>query len=148
MIKRIAHVAVATDSIAETSKFYRRLGLRVDHQEVVSDQNVKVAVMRIGDSALEFIEPVEADSPISRFLARRGRGIHHVSLEVEDLAARLEELKTAGVCLIDEKPRVGAEGRLIAFVHPSSTGGVLIELTESGEGASGSQGARGSSGAP
>ncbi len=144
MIKRIAHVAIATDSISKTSSFYRRLGLQVDHQEVVSDQNVKVAVMRIGDSALEFIEPVEPDSPISRFLAGRGGGIHHVSLEVEDLATRLEELKAARIRLIDEKPRVGAEGRLIAFVHPASTGGVLIELTESAEGPPGSQRAAGS----
>ena len=86
--------------------------------------------MRIGDSAIEFIEPTESDSPISTFLSRRGNGLHHISLEVNDLAARLEDLKARNVRLIDEQPRVGADGRLIAFIHPDSTGGVLIELTE------------------
>ena len=85
MIRRIAHIAIATDSIAVTSQFYKSLGLELDRVEVVSDQKVKVAVMRIGDSAIEFIEPTESDSPISVFLSRRGNGLHHISLEVDDL---------------------------------------------------------------
>ena len=134
MIRRIAHIAIATDSIAVTSHFYKSLGLELDRVEVVSDQTVKVAVMRIGDSAIEFIEPTDSDSPIGSFLSKRGSGLHHISLEVDDLAARLEDLKARDVRLIDEQPRVGAGGRLIAFVHPDSTGGVLIELTENAEG--------------
>ena len=137
MIRRIAHIAIATDSIGVTSQFYKSLGLELDRVEVVSDQKVKVAVMRIGDSGIEFIEPTESDSPISDFLSRRGNGLHHISLEVDDLAARLEDLKARDVRLIDEQPRVGADGRLMAFIHPDSTGGVLIELTEA-EGESGS----------
>ncbi len=138
MIRRIAHIAIATDSIGVTSQFYKSLGLQLDRVEVVSDQKVKVAVMSIGDSAIEFIEPTESDSPISSFLSRRGNGLHHISLEVDDLAARLEDLKARNVRMIDEQPRVGADGRLIAFIHPDSTGGVLIELTEAVEGESGS----------
>ena len=138
MIRRIAHIAIATDSIAVTSQFYKSLGLELDRVEVVSDQKVKVAVMKIGDSAIEFIEPTDSDSPISSFLSRRGNGLHHISLAVDDLASRLEDLKARNVRLIDEQPRVGSEGRLIAFIHPDSTGGVLIELTENVEGDSSS----------
>ncbi len=134
MIRRIAHIAIATDSIAVTSQFYKSLGLELDRVEVVSDQKVKIAVMRIGDSAIEFIEPADSDSPIGSFLSKRGNGLHHISLEVDDLASHLEDLKAQNVRLIDEHPRVGAGGRLIAFIHPDSTGGVLIELTENAEG--------------
>ncbi len=136
MIRRIAHIAIATDSIAVTSQFYKSLGLELDRVEIISDQKVQVAVMRIGDSAIEFIEPTESDSPISTFLSRRGNGLHHISLEVDDLAASLEDLKVRNVRLIDEQPRVGADGRLIVFIHPDSTGGVLIELTQRLEGES------------
>ncbi len=138
MIRRIAHIAIATDSIAVTSQFYKSLGLELDRVEVVSDQKVKVAVMRIGDSAIEFIEPTDFDSPIRGFLSKRGSGLHHISLQVDDLASSLEDLKARNVRLIDEHPRVGAGGRLIAFIHPDSTGGVLIELTENAEGETGS----------
>ena len=138
MIRKIAHIAIATDSIAVTSQFYKSLGLELDRVEVVSDQKVKVAVMRVGDSAIEFIEPTDSDSPIGSFLSKRGSGLHHISLQVDDLASRLEDLKSLNVRLIDEHPRVGAGGRLIAFIHPDSTGGVLIELTENVEGESGS----------
>ena len=130
MIKRIAHVAVATNSISKTIEFYRQLGLNVEHEEIVSDQKVRVAIIPIGDSSLELIEPVAPDSPISKFLDGSRGGIHHVSLEVEDLETRLDELKAARIRLIDEKPRIGGEGKQIAFIHPASTGGVLIELTE------------------
>ncbi len=130
MIRRIAHIAIATDSISVTSRFYKILGLELDRMEVVSDQKVKVGVMRIGDSAIEFIEPTAPDSPISGFLSSRGNGLHHISLEVEDLGAHLADLKARKVRLIDEQPRVGADGALVAFIHPESTGGVLIELTE------------------
>lgn len=133
MIRRIAHIAIATDSIAVTSQFYKNLGLELERVELVPDQKVRVAVMKIGDSAIEFIEPAEEDSPIQGFLSQRGSGLHHISLEVDDLAARLEDLKARNVRLIDEEPRVGAEGSLIAFIHPDSTGGVLVELSQKAE---------------
>ena len=133
MIKRITHVAIATRSIAVTAEFYKTIGLVVDTLETVSDQKIKVALMKVGDSAIELVEPTEESSPISRFLGRRGEGMHHISLEVENLQEQLNLLKEKGVRLIDEKPRQGAEGRLIAFIHPHSTGGVLVELSESAE---------------
>lgn len=134
MTRRIAHVAIATKSIAVTAEFYKILGLELDAIEVVQDQRVKVAVLHVGDSAIELIEPTQADSPISRFLENRGEGLHHISLEVEDLHASLADLKARNIRLIDEKPRLGAEGRLIAFIHPDSTGGVLVELSQNGPG--------------
>ena len=130
MIKRITHVAIATRSIAVTAEFYKTIGLAVDTLEVVSDQKVKVALMKAGDSAIELLEATEESSPISRFLKEHGEGIHHISFEVDDLQKQLDRLKEKGVKLIDEKPRKGTEGRLIAFIHPHSTGGVLVELSE------------------
>ena len=131
MIKRIAHVGIATRSIAVTAEFYKSLGLDVDAMEIVEDQKVKVAVMEVGDSAIELIEPIEDDSPAQRSIEARGEGIHHIAFEVEDLESQLETLKEQNIKLIDEKPRPGAQGRRIAFVHPDSTGGVLVELSES-----------------
>ncbi len=134
MIKRIAHVAIATRSIAVNAEFYKLLGLELDSIEVVPGQKVKAAVMNVGDSAVELIEPMEPDSPISQFLENRGQGLHHISLEVDDLQSALDSLKEHNIKLIDQKPRQGAEGRLIAFIHPDSTGGVLVELSQPGDG--------------
>lgn len=134
MIKRIAHVAIATKSIAVNAEFYKLLGLELNAIEVIPGQKVKAAVMKVGDSAVELIEPIEPDSPISGFLENRGQGLHHISLEVDDLRQTLDFLKEHNIKLIDQKPREGAEGRLIAFIHPDSTGGVLVELSEPGEG--------------
>ena len=131
MIKKIAHVGIATRSIAVTAEFYKSLGLDVDAMEIVEDQKVKVAVMEVGDSAIELIEPIEDDSPVQRSIETRGEGIHHITFEVEDLESQLEILKERNIKLIDEKPRPGAQGRRIAFVHPDSTGGVLVELSQS-----------------
>ena len=132
MITRIAHVGVATRSIAVTAEFYRLLGLELTAVEVVEDQKVKVAQIGAGDSSLELLEATDDDSPIARFIQKRGEGIHHICLEVDDLKQVLLVLKENRVRLIDDKPRVGAGGCLIAFVHPHSTGGVLIELTQAG----------------
>jgi len=130
MIKRIAHVGIATQSIAAAGEFYTYLGLELNRVEVVEDQKVKVAILEVGDSASELIEATQEDSLIQRFVDKRGPGLHHMTLEVDNLEEQLAFLKEKGIKLIDEKPRQGAEGSLIAFVHPDSTGGVLIELSQ------------------
>ncbi len=130
MIKRIAHVGIATQSIAAAGEFYNYLGLELNRIEVVEDQKVKVAILEVGDSAIELIEATQEDSLIQRFVDKRGPGLHHMTLEVDNLEEQLAFLKEKGIKLIDEKPRQGAEGALIAFVHPDSTGGVLIELSQ------------------
>lgn len=130
MIKRIAHVGIATQSIAAASEFYNCLGLELNRVEVVEDQKVKVAILEVGDSAIELIEATQEDSLIKRFMDKRGPGLHHMTLEVDNLEEQLAFLREKGIRLIDEKPRQDAEGSLIAFVHPDSTGGVLIELSQ------------------
>ncbi len=130
MIKKIAHVGIATQSIAVAEEFYNCLGLELNHIEVVEDQKVKVAILKVGDSAIELMEATQEDSPIQRFMDRRGPGLHHITLEVDNLEEQIAFLKEKSIKLIDEKPRQGAEGSLIAFVHPDSTGGVLIELSQ------------------
>ena len=130
MIKKIAHIGIATHSINATLEFYKNLGLEVKCTEVVKDQQVKVAVMQVGDSAIELIESTAKSSPISRFISSRGQGLHHVTFEVDNLEKHLEILKDQNIRLIDENPRYGADGALIAFIHPDSAGGVLIELSQ------------------
>jgi methylmalonyl-CoA/ethylmalonyl-CoA epimerase len=128
---KIDHIGIATSGIAEASKFYRdALGLKVEEIEEVADQKVRVAMLPIGESRIELLEPTADDSPISTFLARRGAGIHHVAIQVDNIRESLRQMKQEGARLIDEEPRTGAGGCLVAFVHPSSTGGVLVELVE------------------
>jgi methylmalonyl-CoA/ethylmalonyl-CoA epimerase len=128
---KIDHLGIATKGIDEALKFWTdALGLENIHTEVVEDQNVRVAMLPIGESRIELLEPTSDDSPISKFLEKRGGGIHHVAVEVENIETALNELKDKGMQLIDESPRVGADGCLVAFVHPSSTGGVLLELVQ------------------
>lgn len=134
MVKKIAHVAVATESIAVLTDFYKMLGLNVASLETLEDQKVKVAMIPVGESLIELLEPTEDDSPVGRFLEKRGEGIHHISLEVDDLDAYLEKLKEQNVRLIDEEARTGVGGDRIAFIHPDSAGGVLVELCERAEG--------------
>ena len=132
MIKGIAHVGVATGSLETALHFFRDvLALPCEEVEVVEEQSVKVAVLKAGDDRIELLEPTGAESPVARFLVKRGAGLHHLTLEVDDLPAELARLKTLGVRLIDETARIGASGALIAFIHPESTGGVLIELCQS-----------------
>lgn len=130
MIKRIAHVGIATHSIAESMEFYKYLGLEVDSIEIIRDQKVKTASLKVGNSAIELIEAIEEDSPVERFIETSGGGIHHITFEVDDLRKQLKYLKDKNIRLIDEKPRRGAGGSLIAFIHPRSTGGVLVELAQ------------------
>jgi methylmalonyl-CoA/ethylmalonyl-CoA epimerase len=128
---KIDHIGIATGGIAEVANFYREaLGLKIEEIEEVAEQRVRVAMLPIGESRIELLEPTTADSPISKFLAKRGPGIHHVAIQVENIRESLRKMKEAGARLIDEEPRTGAGGCLVAFVHPSSTGGVLVELVE------------------
>jgi len=128
---KIDHIGIATNGIDEAARFYlESLGLQIEHVEEVASQKVRVAMLPLGESRVELLEPTSDDSPISRFLAKRGPGIHHVAVRVENIRASLAELKEKGARLIDEEPRTGAGGCLVAFIHPSSTGGVLLELVE------------------
>ena len=128
---KINHLGIATRGIDEALKFWSdALGLENVHTEVVEDQKVRVAMLPIGESRIELLEPTSEDSPISKFLEKRGGGIHHIAVEVDDIVASLAQLKSQGMRLIDEEPRIGAEGCLVAFVHPAATGGVLLELVQ------------------
>lgn len=128
---KINHLGIATKDIDEALKFWSdALGLENVHTEIVEDQKVRVAMLPIGESRVELLEPTSDDSPISKFLEKRGGGIHHIAVEVDDIAASLAQLKAKGMRLIDESPRIGAEGCLVAFVHPSSANGVLLELVQ------------------
>ncbi len=128
---KINHLGIATKGIDEALKFWEdALGLENIHTEVVEDQKVRVAMLPIGESRIELLEPTSEDSPISKFIEKRGGGIHHIAVEVEDIEAALAKLKAQGMRLIDERPRIGAEGCLVAFVHPSAANGVLLELVQ------------------
>lgn len=128
---KINHLGIATKGIDEALKFWSdALGLENVHTETVEDQKVRVAMLPIGESRIELLEPTSDDSPITKFLEKRGGGIHHIAVETDDIVATLAKLKAAGVRLIDENPRIGAEGCLVAFVHPSSANGVLLELVQ------------------
>lgn len=131
MIKKIDHVGIAVKDLAETLKLYEgMLGLKAVETEVVEEQKVKVAFLPTGDSEVELLESTTPDGPIAKFIERNGEGVQHIAFRVENLEQRLAELKEKGVRLIDEKPRRGAGGAKIAFLHPKSTFGVLIELSE------------------
>lgn len=128
---KINHLGIAVKDIGEALKFWGdALGLENVHTETVEDQKVRIAMLPLGESRIELLEPTGEDSPISKFLEKRGGGIHHIAIEVEDIEAALAKLKSKGARLIDESPRIGAEGCLVAFVHPSSVNGVLLELTQ------------------
>ena len=127
----INHLGVATKGIDEALGFWvDALGLENVHTEVVEDQKVLVAMLPLGESRIELLEPTSEDSPISKFLEKRGGGIHHIAVEVENIEATVAKLKAKGVRMIDENPRIGAEGCLVAFIHPSAANGVLLELVQ------------------
>ena len=128
---KINHLGIATDGIDEALKFWQdALGLENVHAEEVAEQKVRVAMLPIGESKIELLEATAEDSPIAKFLEKRGAGIHHIAVEVENIEEVLAKLKREGMRLIDEKPRIGAENCLVAFVHPSSANGVLLELVQ------------------
>ena len=125
------HIGIAVGDLAQALAFYRdALGLEVEPPEEVASQRVRAHFVPVGDSALELLEPTAPDSPIAKFIEKRGPGVHHVTLRVDDIREALARLKARGIRLIDESPREGAEGALIAFVHPASTHGVLVELKQ------------------
>ena len=126
----IDHLGVAVKSLAAARKFYEDLGLAVVGEETVEGEQVRLAMVPVGESRIELLEATSPESAIARFIARRGEGLHHIALRVNDLAATVERLKQKGTRLISEDIKVGAGGHLYVFVHPSSTGGVLLELCE------------------
>ena len=131
---KIDHLGIATHGIDQALKFWQdALGLEHVHTEIVEDQKVRVAMLPIGESRVELLEPISEESPISNFLEKRGGGLHHVAVRVDDINAALDRLKQQGVSLIDDSPRIGAEGCLVAFVHPKAAGGVLLELVQTAD---------------
>lgn len=128
---RIHHLGIAVESLARAVPIFTTLlGRGPDSEEVVDDQKVRVAVFSLGESRIELLEATSPDSAVARFISKRGQGIHHLTLSVDDLAATLAELEQKGIRLVDREPRTGAAQERIAFLHPSSTAGVLIELVE------------------
>ena len=127
----IDHIGIAVEDLGESLKFFRdALGLELDAPEDVPSQRVRAHFLQAGEAAVELVEPTSDDSPIAKYVVKRGPGIHHVALRVDDIVAALAELKAKGVRLIDEVPRPGAHHSLVAFIHPSSTHGVLVELKQ------------------
>jgi methylmalonyl-CoA/ethylmalonyl-CoA epimerase len=128
---KVDHIGIATSEIEQSLSIWRdTLGLSVDSKDEVGEQGVRVAMLAIGETHIELLEPLSADSPIGKFLQKRGPGIHHIALRVPNIREALSDLKAKGARLIDETPRVGANGCLVAFIHPAATNGVLLELVE------------------
>ncbi len=128
---KIDHIGIATREIESALAMWQEnLGLVVEKTEDVLEQGVRVAMLPIGDTRIELLEPLGEETPVGRFIEKRGPGIHHIAIRVDDIRAALANLKTKGVKLIDEAPRIGAGGCLVAFIHPTSTNGVLLELVQ------------------
>lgn len=130
MLKKINHIGIAVKDIEAAIEFYKKLGLELEAVEVVESQKVKVAFIPIGEVRIELLEATSNNSPIAKFIEKKGEGIHHLAFGTENLQGRLDEIKTKGIRLIDEIPRKGAHNANIAFLHPKSTCGVLVELCE------------------
>ncbi|KPK71432.1 methylmalonyl-CoA epimerase [candidate division WOR_3 bacterium SM23_60] len=128
---RLDHIGIAVSSIDEKLKTWQQcFGIELRAIEEVPDQKVRVAVLPVGDVNIELLEPLGDDSTVRKFIDKRGEGVHHLCFKVADIEKVLSDMRAKGIVLIDEKPRFGASGKRIAFIHPKSTGGVLIELTE------------------
>lgn len=130
MSKNVSHIGIAVRSIEETAEFYKKLGLEIDSIEVVESQKVRVAFIPVGDVRIELLEPTSDQSTIAKFIEKKGEGIHHLALGTETLVDKLAEAEKNGIRLIDKTPRKGAHNANIAFLHPKSSHGVLIELCE------------------
>jgi len=132
LIKRVDHIGIAVRSITEGRKLYELMGLRVEQIEEVPYDGVRVAMIPCGETRIELLEPLSPDSPVAKFLDKRGPGIHHVCLATDDVRAVSDELREQGIQVIRPEPTQGAGGCWVQFVHPKSTGGVLLELSEPG----------------
>jgi methylmalonyl-CoA/ethylmalonyl-CoA epimerase len=130
MTHMIDHLGIAVKSLEQARKFYEQLGLSVVSEEVVEHEKVKVAMIPVGESRIELLEPTGPDSVIAKYLAKRGEGLHHMAIHVPDLSHAVETLKATGTRFISEEIKIGAGGHLYVFVHPSSAGGVLLELCQ------------------
>ena len=131
MITGLDHIGIAVKNLDEALEIYEKtLGLEVDKICVVEEQKVKVAFLRAGEARIELLEPTDKQGPVARFIEKRGEGMHHIAFTVADIEASLQEMKDKGIAVVDEKPRIGAEGFKIAFLHPKSTRNVLVELRE------------------
>lgn len=129
-VKRIQHVGVAVQDTSDAASLYRVLGLEVEHTEELPEVGLKVAMLPVGESSIELLEPTRPNATVAKFLDKRGEGIHHLAICVEDVEGAVQELLAAGVRMIDQAPRSGANGTKVAFVHPAASHGVLIELVE------------------
>jgi|SRR6185503_8620477 len=128
---KLDHIGLATNTVEDGLALWRDvLGLEVDTTEEIAEQGVRVAMLAIGDTHVELLEPLSPESPVAKFISKRGPGIHHIAVEVKDIHASLAEFKKRGARLIDETPRVGARGCLVAFIHPATTNGILLELVQ------------------
>ncbi len=135
MFARIDHIGVAVESIDDALKLYETsYEMTLVHREVVEEQGVEAVLLDLGENHVELLQPLGPDTPVGKYLERRGAGIHHVAYQVTDIDAELERLREAGVQLIDQTPRIGIRGSRVAFCHPKSTGGVLTEIVEPAEG--------------
>jgi len=127
---KVDHIGIAVADLDSALKAYAAIGLRPEATEAVKSEGVTVAFLRVGDTHLELLEPLGPETVIARFLEKRGAGLHHVALAVDDVVGAMEEARRNGLAVIDEHPRMGARGRKVAFIHPKSTGGVLLEFVE------------------
>jgi len=128
---RIDHIGVAVEDLDDAIALYsERFGMPVQHRETVEDQGVEAVLLGVGESHVELLRPLDADTAVGRFLARNGPGLHHVAYGTDDIESALEQVRAAGLSLIDERPRIGIRESRVAFLHPKSTGGVLTELVE------------------
>jgi methylmalonyl-CoA/ethylmalonyl-CoA epimerase len=136
MFTRIDHIGVAVEELEASLELYRdNFQLEVAHREVVSEQGVEAVLLDVGENHVELLAPLGAETPVGRFLEKKGPGLHHVAYQVSDIDATLAQLKQAGMALIDEEPRTGIRGSRVAFMHPAATGGVLTEIVEPAAGA-------------
>lgn len=130
-IVRVDHIGIAVNNAESALKFFSQLlGLKLEGEETVAEQKVKTFFLPIGDTEVELLEATAPDSPVAKFLEKRGEGVHHIAFSVEDIDSALKELQDNGIGLIDTKPRIGAGNKRIAFIHPKFTSGVLVELSE------------------
>ena len=135
MFGRIDHIGVAVEDLDEAIRLYgERLGMPLQHRETVEEQGVEAVLLGVGESHVELLRPLAPDTAVGKFLERSGPGLHHVAYGTDDIQSALDDVRSAGLQLIDEQPRIGIRGSRVAFLHPKSTGGVLTELVEAAEG--------------